>query len=408
MRGTFQLPASKSISNRALILRALAGGGLIENLSDAHDTQLLDRLLREASKAAVLDCEDAGTTLRFLTAYCVVKNRQCVITGTARMCERPIGPLVEALRELGAEIEYLGRVGYPPLRLRGFQYSGQTTVTMRADISSQFISALMLIAPTLPNGLAIQFEGVLTSAPYLRLTAFQLAEWGAHNITLHPRYVRVPAARLQPARVAVEPDWSSAAFAYELMALNHGAQDSELFLPNLRSDSRQGDRRIADWVALFGLRTETGDGGVWLRWGDWAPEAPSFDFADCPDLAPPFIALLAGLRADASFEGLHSLRLKESDRLAALQAELARFGTELLDIGPGEAHLVGRGKGLLDVDGQTIDTYHDHRIAMAFAPLAVYGPLTIRDPGVVRKSFPNYWNALIELGFEVEFENEEP
>lgn len=429
LRGTFRLPASKSESNRALILRALAGGGTIENLSAAHDTQLLARLLALPADTLTYDCEDAGTTLRFLTAYLAVQNRRGVVTGTARMRERPIGPLVDALRTLGAEIEYLGKEGFPPLQLQGFEYSGRAEVTVRADVSSQFISALLLVAPALPQGLTVRFAGEIVSAPYVRLTAQALRQWGAqthidYNLGLafrrdadggfrpadlpqppRIRAVRVAAGGLRPAtHHLVEADWSSAAFAYALMTVGQTNNDAELWLPGLRADTLQGDIRIAEWLPLIGLWSEQHDDGVWLRWGEWAKEVPGFDFTDCPDLAPPLIVALAGITAAADFTGLQSLRVKESDRLAALMAELAKFGTELLELDEGEASLVARPAEVMEVNGQRVATYGDHRIAMAFAALAMLGPLTIEDPGVVRKSFPDFWNVLLELGFDVEFE----
>ena len=434
MRGTFRLPASKSESNRALILRALAGGGTVENLSEAHDTQLLARLLALPADTPMYDCADAGTTLRFLTAYLAVQDRRGVVTGTARMRERPIGPLVEALRTLGAEIDYLEKEGFPPLRLGGFQYSGMAEVTVRADVSSQFISALLLVAPVLPAGLTVRFAGEIVSAPYVRLTTDALRQWGAQtHIDYTPalavrrgadgelrppeppqppqppriRAVRVEAGRLRPdTHHVVEADWSSAAFAYALMTVGQTNDDAELWLPGLRADTLQGDIRIAEWLPLIGLWSEQHDDGVWLRWGEWAKEVPGFDFTDCPDLAPPLIVALAAITAAADFTGLQSLRVKESDRLAALTAELAKFGTELLELDEGEASLVARPDEVMEVNGQRVATYGDHRIAMAFAALAMLGPVTIEDPGVVRKSFPEFWSVLAELGFDVEFENE--
>lgn len=431
LRGTFRLPASKSESNRVLILRALAGGGTIDNLSEAHDTRLLAQLLNAPTDTPTYDCEDAGTTLRFLTAYCAVTDRRCVITGTARMRERPIGPLVDALRELGANIEYLKNEGFPPLRLQGFQYSGRAEVTVPASVSSQFISALLLVAPALPEGLTVRLAGEVSSAPYLLLTVAALRQWGAHvqaerkttaAFIRHADGVFRPVPNPPPPQISavtvaagglratthhvVEADWSSAAFAYALMTAGQTNPDAELWLPGLRLESLQGDRRIAEWLAIIGLNTEPAAGGVWLRWGEWAAETTAFHFTDCPDLAPPFIVALAGITAAADFTGLQSLRVKESDRLAALQAELAKFGTELLELDEGEASLVARPGEEMEVNSQRVATYHDHRIAMAFAALAMLGPLTIEDPGVVRKSFPDFWTVLLELGFDVEFENE--
>ena len=399
LRGTFHLPASKSESNRALILQALAGAGDIANLSDAHDTQLLARLLALPPDTAEYDCEDAGTTLRFLTALLAVRNRRCVITGTARMRERPIGPLVDALRELGADISYVRAEGYPPLRLNGFAYSGRAALNVRADVSSQFVSALLLVAPTLPDGLFIHLVGEVGSAPYLRLTAYTLRAWGA-RVEVEAHAVRVwPGAVVAPEVYTVEADWSAASYAYALAAL--APPDSELFLPNLTAFSPQGDHRVAAWAEDWGVETWYTETGVLLRTRNNPPLAPpptAYDFSACPDLAPTVAVLLAALSRPATLTGLRSLRVKETDRIAALQAELARFGAALTEAAPEVFELL---PGHFQVNGQYVRTYADHRMAMAFAPLALHGPLTIEAPEVVRKSFPAFWEELAGLGIRL-------
>ena len=259
LRGVFRLPASKSESNRALILRALAGGGVITNLSEANDTQLLARLLELPANTPEYDCEDAGTALRFLTAYAAVTNKRCVIRGTARMHERPVGPLVDALRELGAAITYLGKEGFPPLQLNGFRYSGRAELAVRADISSQFISALLLVAPVLPAGLLIHLIGEVSSAPYLELTEHTLRAWGG-QVVIDGRTIRVGPGGLRAADFQVEADWSAASYGYALAAL--APEGSKLFLPGLVADSPQGDKRIADWGKEQGVVTEYGVDGV--------------------------------------------------------------------------------------------------------------------------------------------------
>ncbi len=400
LRGTFHLPASKSASNRALILRALAGGGTIENLSEAHDTQLLARLLALPPTTHTYDCEDAGTTLRFLTAYLAVQNRRAVtVTGTARMCERPIGPLVDALRELGAEIEYLGIEGFPPLRLHGFAYSGRAALNVRADVSSQFVSALLLVAPALPNGLFLHLMGAVSSAPYLGLTAHTLRAWGA-RVELDAHSVRVWSGGLEPAAYAVEADWSAASYAYALAAL--APVDSRFLLPKLSPVSPQGDRQVAAWADDFGVLTSATETDILLDTHANPPLSPPpthhYDFTAVPDLAQTLAVLLAARGQRATFTGLHSLRVKETDRVAALQTELARFGAELREGADGVFELI---PGNFQVNGQLVRTYHDHRMAMAFAPLALLGPVSIENPEVVRKSFPGFWDELRVLGFSI-------
>ncbi len=399
LRGTFRLPASKSESNRALILRAVAGGGTIAQLSGAHDTQLLAHLLTLPPQTPVLDCEDAGTTLRFLTAYAAVTNRRCVICGTARMHERPIGPLVDALRALGADITYLGQPGFPPLRLNGFAYSGQSTLAVAADVSSQFVSALLLVAPVLPQGLRIELVGRVSSAPYLHLTAHALSAWGA-RVAVEPQTVRVWPGGLRPTAYTVEADWSAASYGYALAAL--APAGSELHLPNLRGNSAQGDRQIATWAADLGVQTVyTATGGQLLT----QPQPSGtvrrhYDFTHQPDLAQTLAVMLAARGQRAVFSGLHSLRVKETDRVAALQAELPAIGAALVAYPNGRYAL--RPQPVV-LPGPAIRTYHDHRMALAFAAVALLRPVSLEDPEVVRKSFPDFWQVLGDLGFDVTF-----
>ena len=401
--GTFRLPASKSVSNRALVLRAVAGGGpVIENLSEAHDTQLLARLLALPADTPQYDCEDAGTTLRFLTAYLAVQNRQTILTGTARMQLRPIGDLVDALRTLGASIGYLGAEGFPPLRLGGFRYAGRATVAVRAAVSSQFASALLLVAPALPAGLTLVLEGPVSSAPYLALTLHTLRAWGA-TIEATATGVRVGPGLAPPAAYVVEADWSAASYAYALVAL--APAGSTLRLPNLSLASPQGDRQMAVWAADLGVRTQPAGADLLLTATPTPPRPPAtiapYDFAPYPDLAQTVLVLLAARGEAATLRGLHSLRVKETDRVAALQAELPRIGATLLPVpaAPDTYALVPQPP---TGTRAPVETYHDHRMALAFAPLALRAPLALHAPGVVRKSFPVFWEVLAEVGFRVE------
>ena len=402
LSGTFHLPASKSESNRALIIRALAGGGQLDNLSAANDTQLMQRLLAESAGngAAPLDAEDAGTVMRFLTAYLALTGRPAVLTGTARMQERPIGVLVDALRELGARIEYIGQEGFPPLRLLGCAPQagaddGQPpTLRVRGDISSQYISALLMLGPTLPHGLRLRLTGQVASRPYLRLTLALMRHFGAAARDLGQVFDVLPQP-YQPADYVVEADWSAASYAYALVAL--GAPGSHLTLPGLRCHSWQGDQVIAQLMLSLGVQTEYLQNGVRLTQTKLATHL-THDFTDCPDLAQTVAVVAAAKRIPATLSGLSSLRIKETDRIAALQTELAKFGASMRETS----------EGIFKVDtesfavaSQAISTYHDHRMAMAFAPLALLGPLQVEAPAVVRKSFPGFWDELGQVGFEV-------
>lgn len=394
--GTAQLPASKSESNRALIIRALAGGGQLDNLSDANDTQLMLRLLADPT-ATEVDAEDAGTVMRFLTAYLAVTNRRVLLTGTARMQERPIKVLVDALRELGATISYGNQEGYPPLRLQGWQNAPVTPeelpeVAVRGDISSQYISALLMIAPTLPHGLLLRLIGKVGSRPYIRMTQALMQHFGADCRDLGS----VLQVRPQPYHAAdytIESDWSAASYWYAMVAL--GPRGSEITLPGLREYSWQGDQAIVGIMVQLGVATEYVADGVRLT--QTAPAtAAAQDFTDCPDLAQTVAVVAAALDVPFDMTGLESLRIKETDRIAALQAELAKFGGALTDVGDGRFRVSATD---FRVAGQAVATYHDHRMAMAFAPLALRGNLTIEEPQVVRKSYPRFWEELQKAGF---------
>lgn len=405
MRGTAQLPASKSESNRALILRALAGGGQLDNLSDANDTQLMQRLLADPA-AEVLDAEDAGTVMRFLTAYLAVTDRHALLTGTARMRERPIGVLVEALRQLGADIAYEETEGYPPLRLRGWhQAEGQEAqadetepieLKVRGDISSQYISALLMVGPMLPNGLRLWLTGKVGSRPYIRMTMALMQHFGGQCRDLGTA-LEARAGRYQPADYTIESDWSAASYWYAMVAL--APAGSHLTLPGLRRYSWQGDQAIVDIMAQLGVATEFLTDGVRLM--QTTPSAGfTQDFTDCPDLAQTVAVVAAALNVPVLMTGLESLRIKETDRIFALQTELANFGAFLTEETEGYFRVSTE---QFRVNGQTVATYHDHRMAMAFAPLALRGPLTIETPQVVRKSYPQFWLELEKAAFVTDF-----
>ncbi|MBF9222051.1 3-phosphoshikimate 1-carboxyvinyltransferase [Hymenobacter ruricola] len=400
LRGTAHLPASKSEANRALILRALAGGGTISNLSDAHDTQLMNRLLAAAPGADMLDAEDAGTVMRFLTAYLAVTNWRGTLTGTARMQERPIGVLVEALRQAGARISYLNQEGYPPLDISGFaaaEATQPTELTVRGDISSQYISALLMVGPCLPGGLRLRLTGHVGSRPYIHMTVALMRLFGA-DCAIDGEVLTVQPGAYRPTDYVVEADWSAASYWYALVAL--APAGSEITLLGLRQQSFQGDQAIAGIMAHFGVKTTFLSDGVQLQQQPLAPQqdALTLDFTDCPDLAQTVAVVAAALNRPVDLTGLESLRIKETDRITALQTELAKFGGSLRDLGAGRFRSESNG---FSVAHQSVATYHDHRMAMAFAPLALRGPLRIESPAVVKKSYPQFWKELAQIGFVI-------
>ncbi len=387
-RAVLPLVSSKSESNRALILRALAGDVIeLHNLSAARDTRLLESLL--AQDGDVLDARDAGTTLRFLTAWCAAAGRPALLTGTARMQERPIGILVDALRTLGADIAYEGREGFPPHRVNGFAQR-TAAVTVRGDVSSQFISALLLVGPFLPLGLDLTLSGEVASRPYIRMTTELMANFGL-RVEETERGYRVVPQTAAAGSYTIESDWSAAGYWYALVAL---AGKGELKLMHLREKSLQGDRQLAPLMARLGARSRFEADGVVVTPG---PKVDRFeaDFSDIPDQAQTFAVLCAGLGIPARLTGLKSLRIKETDRIAALQNELRKFGCEAEAVGDEELRLPG---GPLRVDGQEVHTYDDHRMAMSFAPLAALGPLVLDEAQVVQKSYPTFWEDWDLLG----------
>lgn len=386
------LPASKSISNRVIIIDALAGGGSqLSNLSSANDTQLMKKLI--TSPATELDVEDAGTTMRFLTAFCSLAGKDKIITGTDRMKLRPIGILVDGLRKLGAEIEYLEKEGFPPIRTRGFKGQATSAVSIRGDVSSQYISALMMVAPTLPKGLTLKFEGPVTSRPYVEMTASLMKQFGAECQVLE-KEVLISSKPYTPSSITVESDWSAASYWYAFAAL---AEQAEIELPNMTMKSLQGDRVVDDLMKTLGVRSTSRGDSLILTKANHQHEL-AWDFTHCPDLAQTAAVVCSAKGIKGAFTGLESLRIKETDRIKALQHELKKMGTSFLEK-DGNWVLTPSQKQLSN--GLYFNTYLDHRMAMAFAPLATLQDITIEDPAVTRKSYPKFWDDMKDLGFTV-------
>jgi 3-phosphoshikimate 1-carboxyvinyltransferase len=385
------LPASKSISNRVLVMNAMSTDpSVVHNLSDANDTQLMLGLVK--SSHSVIDVEDAGTTMRFLTAYFSITNQQKTVTGTHRMKERPIGILVNALRSLGVDIVYQEIEGYPPLKINGFKKQLTNAIKIRGDVSSQFISALMMVAPILPQGLTLELEGKIGSLPYIKMTASLMehfhvkAEFKGNKIAIAPQ-------QYKPTEFTVESDWSAASYWFAFAAL---AEDAEIFLPRLSLNSLQGDRAIVEIMENLGVTAQLAAGKLKLTKTNYWREIRC-DFTHCPDLAQTVAVVCAAKNIIGFFTGMESLRIKETDRITALQLELRKIGADLLEENA-QWKLIPSSN--LPPTAE-FNTYKDHRMAMAFAPLATRMNVVIENPGVVKKSYPKFWDDMKRFDFEL-------
>lgn len=398
MRCKIALPASKSVCNRALVINALAkGDSLPHNLSDCDDTVVMLRALRE--RPYTVDVMAAGTAMRFLTAYLSTLSEEHVITGTERMKRRPIGILVEALNSLGADIDYIGDVGFPPLRIRGGGLRGGT-VTLPADVSSQFISALLMIGPVLSEGMELKLKGDIVSRPYIDLTLSIMNAYGARVSWTDGCTLRVAPKAYNAVPYYVEADWSAASYWYEMVALTQDA-GARVVLEGLTPHSAQGDCVVIDLFERLGVRTQFVSAAipyVVLTKQPRRTERLDYDFVNCPDLAQTLVVTCAMMRVPFRFTGLQSLKIKETDRLAALVAELRKLGFEVKE--SGGAELSWDGVRVEPQPDAVIETYDDHRMALSFAPCCIkMGSVSIRNPQVVSKSYPHFWEHLRQAGF---------
>ncbi|MEI7725338.1 MAG: 3-phosphoshikimate 1-carboxyvinyltransferase [Bacteroidota bacterium] len=407
LRGSIQLPASKSISNRLLMIRALCGKDfVINNLSEADDTVLLQKLLEAAlnghprKKVIELDAGNAGTVLRFLTSFLSMKPGKWVLTGSERMKQRPIGILADALNHLGASVDFLAKPGYPPLLISGRELSGRE-LTIDSGVSSQFTTALLLIAPYLPDGLVLHLKNKAVSSPYAEMT-IQLMRLFGSTVKKSKTRVHVMPGRYNPMDVTVESDWSSAAYWYEAAVF---ADEVDLELKGLQFESLQGDSMLPVIYQNFGIRTEFTDLGIRLTKTAKKIDGYYFDFIDYPDIAQAVIATCAGLGIRGRFEGVQSLQIKETDRLRAMKIEIEKLGIHITSSGQGDLITALEIKPIKPSfpEGLTLETYGDHRTAMTLAPFAFKtGTLKILNPDVVVKSYPGFWEDMKSVGFIIE------
>ncbi len=390
-----KLVSSKSESNRALVINALSGGGgALGNLSEARDTQTMMRLL--ATEDKTWDVLDAGTTMRFLTAYAAARGLNKILTGTPRMQERPIEILVDALREIGVGIKYLKNDGFPPHEILHFNAQQKSRIMVKGDVSSQYISALAMIAPALPQGLVIELTGKISSKPYIEMTLALMRKFGA-EVSFVDNIIEVKAKPYTASAYEIESDWSGASYWFSFVAL---AEKAEVKLLGLRQDSLQGDIAIVGIMDKIGVKAEFDAQGVRLT-KKAAEPLQSIDFSHCPDLAQTVCVALAAKGMSCEMTGLESLRIKETDRIAALQKEMSKFGANLEEMTGGIWKLIPSSQNVSAIKGLSFHTYEDHRMAMAFAPLATLTDIVIEEPSVVKKSYPSYWEDVKKAGFEI-------
>ncbi|MFZ2430200.1 MAG: 3-phosphoshikimate 1-carboxyvinyltransferase [Lutibacter sp.] len=383
VNGNIQITGSKSETNRLLILQQFYPNLTIENTSNSDDSLLMQKAL--ASNSTEINIGHAGTAMRFLTAYFSVKEgSEIVLTGSHRMKDRPIKILVEALTSLGANIQYLEKEGFPPLKISGKKLT-KDFIEIEGNVSSQYISALLLIAPTLQNGLKLKFKGEVTSVPYIKMTLQLLAElgieyvWEGNLITVHPK----PA--IEPKTVVVESDWSSASYYYSLCVLS---PNSEISLSSYKKNSLQGDSVLATIYENLGVSTKFCENSIILKNKQTLNLQPlNLNLINAPDIAQTIAVSCFGLGIECFLTGLHTLKIKETDRLVALKTELEKLGGEVILT---DETLLLKPSAKIN-ENISIATYDDHRMAMAFAPLAVKVAIEIEDPGVVSKSYPTFW-----------------
>ncbi len=391
-----KITGSKSESNRLLILQALYPEIEIKNLSNSDDSQLMQEALK--SKEGIIDIHHAGTAMRFLTAYLSIQgNKEVTITGSSRMKERPIKILVDALNKLDANIDYVEDKGFPPLKINGKHLKGGK-VTLDANVSSQYISALLLIAPKFKKGLKLNLKGSVTSIPYIKMTLDLLNQIGVKT-KFENNAIRIKpfTKKLKSNELIVESDWSSASYFYSLIALSEIG--TELHLSSYKANSLQGDSSLLQIYEKFGVQTEFKDNSIILKKTKTIDKQSiiDLDLVETPDIAQTIAVTCLGLGLECQLKGLHTLKIKETDRLLALKTEIEKFGGSV-KITENTLQL-SRSENLNN--NISVSTYNDHRMAMAFAPLALKKPLIIKDANVVSKSYPDFWQDIVKIGISI-------
>lgn len=394
LKGEIKISGSKSESNRLLILRAYSSFFKIINLSDSDDTKTMLSALK--SEDENIDISHAGTAMRFLTSYySSIINSSKILTGSARMKQRPISILVDALNKLGADIEYIENEGYPPIKLRG-KLITNNTVSLPANVSSQYISSLMMLGISLKDGLKINLSTKMISLPYIKMTKILIERLGGKVVIQSNNIIIQPFLSQDISDQTVESDWSSVSYFYSLVALSNY---SEITISTFFKKSIQGDSRIENIYRQFGVETSFRDNKIYLKKNNVKlPDTISINLKDNPDLAQTIIVTCLGLGIDCHLEGLQTLKIKETDRLLALKNEIKKFDVDFIEVS--DQSITLRNTSKLK-SGVTVDTYNDHRMAMSFAPLSLINPIIINNPEVVSKSYSNFWNDLKSVGFNI-------
>ena len=394
IEGVLNISGSKSESNRLLILRAFTSYFDIKNISDSDDTNVMISAIN--SNQEEIDIGHAGTAMRFLTSYfSSINNSSVILTGSKRMKERPISILVDALRELEVEISYIENEGYPPIKIKGKEIN-KKQVKLPANVSSQYITSLMMLGVSLQNGLVINLSTEITSLPYIEMTKKIIERIGG-NVKLKSNQIFIDSLlNKKIPNQLVESDWSSASYFYSMVALS---DLSDLSLNTYYKDSIQGDSHLAEIYKKFGVKTTYINNGIHLSKSDDKIEKKiSLDLSNNPDLAQTIVVTCLGLQIDCDLYGLQTLKIKETDRLKALKSEIEKFGVDKIEITESSLHLENNSKLKSNI---SIDTYDDHRMAMSFVPLSLLDPIKINDPLVVTKSYVSFWDHLEKLGFEI-------
>ena len=390
---TIYLNSSKSESNRLLIIKALSEKEItIKNLSKANDSVLLKNLL-ESENLVVWDAQDAGTSFRFLTSFLAIKKEHVVLSGTERMKQRPVKVLVDALNKIGAEILYLENEGFPPIYVKGKINQVKNKLDIPGDISSQYISSLLLIAPLLEKGIEINIEEPFYSRPYVNMTLNLMNSFGIKS-EVKGNKISIKNQEFSSGSYIVESDWSAASYWYSILSISDNINN--LTLQGLKKKSNQGDSVISELMKSFGVNTQYKEDGIVLTKIKLDTEEIELDFRDCPDLTQTILVVAAYHKIKLKISGVESLKIKETDRLLAMKNELKKIGCDFYE--EGNYWILEKRSREID-DELSIDTYKDHRMAMAFAPLASKKSIIINDPDVVVKSYPTYWEDLKKVGF---------
>ena len=397
IEGCVQLSASKSISNRLLMIKAISKSSFdLYNLSESDDTQILNQILSNTSLPNEINCHHAGTTLRFLTAYLSTIKGKYRVFGSKRMHQRPIKPLVDCIRKLGIEIRYLENEGFPPIEIIGNENVEGGELTISGNISSQFISALLLIAPKLKNGLSLRIIEPILSTPYIKMTLSLMQEMGIEykwdKNTIHVKH-----QAYSTRNIAAENDWSSASFIYSIASLSN---ESKIEIPHLHPNSVQGDSFVSELYSHLGVETSFHEKGITITKNNQLSTKVEFNLSDFPDLALPYVVSCVGLGVEVYLTGLESLKIKESDRLVTIKKELSKFNVEC-KINDHSIYVPKNQQ--IKYNGEVIEDHNDHRIPMSIAPLAIKteGNIFFKDSSVVNKSYPLFWDDLKKLGFSI-------